>query len=375
MKRSLHTLIMLVVAAAVMVTFGRCGGDEGGPDASTSRDGSGPPPGPDSSVPNQADAASNPGGADTGNSAKPDATTTTSADVGATLTTIPVINDQSAPGHAAFAAYPNNRVHFKGVVASPIFRDYKKTSGSNPQYWYCRMGIYLADPNATSAEHNGVLVTSEGTVALADAGTPTPGNCVGNSVLEQLEAAGDAGLQIGEELEITGYFQEDCFRAKTDAGYGECSIVDQSQKGISRAVVEANARGSIARTGQAPGLPSSLPAVVSIEDVTSTGGPPSVTVGPKWWDYRQVLVKVEGVKAIEKGISCNWKIQKQDGTGATIIVQDDVMFMGTDCPGQPALNAQLQSVTGFRAWFSTSTSAESQLAPRGLSDIVPQQAR
>lgn len=291
--------------------------------------------------------------------------------------TVPQMNDRSATGHQAFAYYPNNKVHFKAVVASPVFRDYKKSSGTDPAGWYCRMGVYLADPNATAPEHNGILLTSKGTVLQADAGTPTAGNCAEDSPLEQLQA-GDAGLQIGEEIEVTGFFKEDCYRTQLnspDGGTGICDDKDQSGNELARAVVEANAK-TITRTGNKPGLPANLPATVAIDDITHgamTGTAPNVTVqvGAKWFDFRQTLVKVEGVKVtVDNGPSCNFTVQKSDGTGGTLIVQDDVMFAGTSCPLRPAKDTVLQSLTGFETWYTSSTQAETQLAPRGATDIV-----
>jgi len=298
--------------------------------------------------------------------------------------TVQQMNDRSAAGHEAFAYYPNNKVHFKAVVASPFFRDYRKSSGTDPAGWYCRMGVYLADPNATTAEHNGILLTSRSTVLQADAGTPTPGNCAEDSPLEQL--AGAEGLEIGEEIEVTGFFKEDCYRThlnSPDGGTGVCDDKDQDGNELARVTVEVNSKASfgvenLVRTGNKPGLPASLPAVVSIDDITHgamSGTAPNVTVqvGPKWFDYRQTLVKVEDVKVtVDNGPSCNFTVQKSDGTGGTLIVQDDVMFAGTSCPLRPAKDTVLQSLTGFQTWYTSSTQAETQLAPRGESDIVRQ---
>ncbi|MGC4118691.1 MAG: hypothetical protein QM765_29865 [Myxococcales bacterium] len=141
---------------------------------------------------------------------------------GAVETTIPVINDRGAGGHAAFATSPNNLVHFKGVVVSPVFTDSKDTTSADPAYWFCRTGVYLADQNGGGA-HNGILLTTRGSVTPPDAGSL----CRRDSPLERIQAGGDAGLEIGEELEVTGLYLEDCRRSNADGG---CDYVDTDGK-------------------------------------------------------------------------------------------------------------------------------------------------
>lgn len=303
------------------------------------------------------------------------------ADGGVTLSEVTVqqMNDREAAGHAAFATYPNNRVHFKAVVASPIFRDYKKSSGTDPTAWYCRMGLFLADATATAAEHNGILLLSKSTVTAEADGSA--GDCAKDSPLELLQATGGS-LEIGEELEITGFFKEDCYR--TDLS-GPCDNKDQNGKDLARAVVEQNAKTgggapTLVRTGNKPGLPSSLPVVVSVDDIASgarsgTAAPYTTEVGPKWHDYRQVLVKVENVKvstAAAPAVGCTWYMTPQAGS-TVLAAQYGVMYQsGTNCPGTPAAGTNLSAVSGFETWFTSSTKAETQLAPRGASDIVAQ---
>ncbi|HEY3449374.1 MAG TPA: hypothetical protein VGK67_23670 [Myxococcales bacterium] len=286
--------------------------------------------------------------------------------------TVPQINDPEAAGHAAFATYPANKVHFKAVVVSPIFRDFKKGDGTDATAWYCRMGIYLADATAAVPEHNGVLLLSKSTVVAKADGTA--GDCAQDSPLEALQATGGP-LEIGEEIEVTGFFKEDCW--KTDSKV--CDNKDQGGKELGRAVVEQNYKTGnfLVRTGNKPGLPANLPATVKVADIAATGltgTAPNVTVqvGAKWHDYRQVLVKIvnaeETIDAATLKVSCNFVIKDQGGT-VTMPVQDDVMFAGTSCPNDPGMG-NLASITGLQAWFSTSTKAETQLAPRGPTDWV-----
>lgn len=285
-----------------------------------------------------------------------------------TEVTVQKMNDNDDPVHATIDVYQTNKVHFTAVVASPVFRDYKKIDGTDPTAWYCRMGVYLADPAATAPEHNGILLLSKSSVTAKTDGTA--GDCAKDSPLEALGA-----LEIGEELEITGFFKNDCWRTDLKV----CDNKDEGGKELSRAVVEQNAKTGdfIKKTGNKPGLPASLPATVTVAEIAATGMSGTapnlvVKVGSKWHDYRQVLVKIvnaeETVDAKTLATSCNFTIRDQGGT-VTMPVQDDVMFAGTDCPNDPGVG-NLQSISGFQAWYSTSTKAETQLAPRGPTDWV-----
>ncbi|MGC4114299.1 MAG: hypothetical protein QM765_06720 [Myxococcales bacterium] len=286
----------------------------------------------------------------------------------ATEVTVQQMNDNDSPVHATIDVYDTNKVHFKAVVASPVFRDFKKSDGTDPAAWYCRMGVYLADSAATAPEHNGILLLSKSTVTAKTDGTA--GDCAKDSPLEALGT-----LEIGEELEITGFFKNDCW--KTDLKV--CDNKDEAGKPLARAIVEQNYKTGnfITKTGNKPGLPASLPATVTVADIAATGmsgTSPNVTVkvGSKWHDFRQVLVKIvnaeETVDAKTLKVSCNFTIKDQGGS-VTMNVQDDVMFAGTECPNDPGLG-NLQSIAGFAAWYSTSTKAETQLAPRGPTDWV-----
>ncbi len=374
MNKGLKTLAMTLTGAMLIVSLGRCDGGE------TSTDTGGVSP-KDGSVATQdtgtveaGDTGTTQAG-DTGTAQTPDTGSTAKPDSGPSgvETTIPVINNTTDPGHAAFATYPNNKVHFKGIAVSPMFRDSMTTSG-DPKYWNCSMGIYLADPNATSAEHNGVLLLSEGSVTTVatDGGVKASG-CKGDSPLEQ---ASGATIAVGDELEVTGYFVEDCFRTGSN---GPCAVTDQNGKGLSRVTIEAHSPGSIVRSGQRFAVPATLPAKVTIDEVGGSGyaaadaGVVSVTVGAKWWQSRQVLVSVENVKVTDDtGKSCTWTVEQTGGK--TLVVQDDVMFAGTSCPGRPPKDTAITSLTGLMSWFTTGTkslgtvTAETQIAPRGVSD-------
>ncbi|MGC4118692.1 MAG: hypothetical protein QM765_29870 [Myxococcales bacterium] len=133
----------------------------------------------------------------------------------------------------------------------------------------------------------------------------------------------------------------------------------------------ASQANSIVRTNRNLGLPDGLPVTVAIEEIASqapTSTTPNITVpvDPKWHDYRQVLVKIENVKvATDNDPSCNWSVQKSDGSGSSLMVIDDVLFKATSCPNRPVVDTVFGSVTGFSTWSISKTA----LAPRSDGDL------
>lgn len=357
--RSSKVAVALLAGVAVLA-LARCGGGEEDPIDTGKKDG-GLPPLPDAHVPGddvgvKPDAG--PGAPDTGTT--PDTGTKPDGGSGRIETTIPAINNLEATDHPA----DGKLVHFKGVVMSPVWQVSKSTSNADSSKWSCLVGVYLADPHATEAAHNGVLVVSKTTVT-PDASAPADGKkatCNTDSALHK--AQGAQVFQVGEELEIAGFYNEYCYSKDG----GKTCFDTFGGKDISFPEITSNKDTDIKRTGQNPGAPASLPVTVAIEDITSASSASGITsLGKDFFKYRAVLVKLESVKVTKDSeASCNWVVSPQDGT-ASLIVDDDVMFDGSTCPHRPKNGATFGSLQGLLYW----TFSSSQLSPRGVADMVP----
>ncbi|MGI5862433.1 MAG: hypothetical protein ACOX6T_10310 [Myxococcales bacterium] len=262
-----------------------------------------------------------------------------------TETTVPEMNRQEIePG----------KVTFKAVVVSPRMRISKKTNASNPADNYCLYGTFVADATAP-AENNGVMLTSKSTV--------TDGNCNPDS---QLHGPRDNDIEIGEELQIRGFYQEYCYREGAS-----CVDKDSNGKEIAFPQVNVNMSGDVVRTGNKPGVPAALPVEVAIDEVNSAGSESPFTLGSKWWQYRAVLVKVTNVDAggnpDTEGDFCEWTVSPAGHTRPTLRVDDAMLFGGTECPHRPAAGTNLSSLAGLLYW----TYGNSKLLPRFVTDATP----
>ncbi len=331
--------VMLALAALSMV---RCGTNQAGADAGTKKDGSAPPP-TDSGTPAGDDGGTNP------------------TDGGITPPTETTIVDMNKK------ALAKGKVHFKGVAMSQIWRVSPSTPKSTTTS--CMFGMYMADPTAVGADHNGVLLVSKNTGVTADPNNAGKYLCNQDSPLQTLNAA--TAIAVGDELEVTGYYSEYCFGSG-----GVCDDQEASGTGISIAEISANYAGDVTLTGNKPGVPSYLPVSVTLDDiyskVTSASGAKPVisTLGANWWKYRSVLVKLSNVKVTDiTGASCNMTIA-DNGTATTntLVVSDDVDYQPGSCPLRPTATGKVyDTLVGFPYFTFSST----QLQPRGATDATP----
>ena len=264
-------------------------------------------------------------------------------------TTVPVINNLDDPNHPQTGKV----VSFKAIVVSPRMRISKKTNATNPADNNCLYGLFVADQNA-GAEYNGLMLTSKSTV--------TDGNCNSDS---QLNGTEGNDITIGEELVVTGFYQEYCYNQN-----GICVEQDAAGKGISFPQVSVNKPGDVTRSGNKPGLPASLPAAVTVAEVNSTGTATPFTMGSKWWQYRAVFVEVSNVDAganPDTGTDyCEWTVAPAGQTTPTIRV-DDALDYAPNCLHRPAAGTNLTSLSGLLYW----TYGNAKILPRDVTDATP----
>jgi hypothetical protein len=324
MKSLKSKLALSLVALIAIGSLGACGGEEEEADAGTVKtDGGGLPPPPDA-----------------GNTTTDGGTTTTDGGTTKPSTTVVKINKKEAP--AGF-------VNFKAVAMAPLMYISKSTSDANPANHSCLYGLFVADETA-AAENNGVLVISKTTV--------TDDKCNTDSQLH--------GVATGDELQINGFYQERC--TYWDTATASCKDKDADGNDISIPQVSVNKPGDVTKTGRTGVVPANLPAVVTIDEINSTGSAAPYTLGSKWWTYRTVLVKVENVEAVDVTPSyCEWSVAPQGQTTPTLRVDDAVNFGGTACPHRPAAGAEFDSLAGH-LYFGFSFS---KILPRTEADASP----
>lgn len=346
------TLGRSLCASALALLAVACGAtrDEGTDAGAAKKDG-GPPPVADvgTILPQDASSAAVDSGTPTDGGGSDGGSVTPPAE-----TTIPDINNQSSTTHAP----EGKRVHFKGVAVSQRWQVSKSTSGTSP---YCLMGVFMADPNAASAEYNGVLVVSKSTV--------TGSTCNADSQIPD--------VQVGDELDVTGFYDEFCSGKKN--ADGTCPVKDVNGKTVTFPEITANAAGTIVK-GAAKSLPASLPATVKIDQVNSSAGCAPYTMGADWAKYRSVLVKIEDVhiaslnpdKTAEcaggsTGDFCEWRIAPPGATIPSIRVDDSVFFGGTACSHRPTQDTTFKFLSGALYW----SFGNAKLLPRAKTDADP----
>lgn len=273
----------------------------------------------------------------------PDGGNTTTTDGGSTQTgtdtTVPAINKKEVTSPS--------KVTFKAIAVSPIMQISKKSSDADPAKRYCEFGMFVADETA-APENNGVMLFSKGTVT-ADL------KCAKDSVLH--------AVTVGAEVQVNGYYQEDC-------SWNGTACDKDGSADIAIPQVSVNRAEDVTLTGRTPGVPASLPVLVTIDEINSTpvaGSAGVFTLGSKWWSYRTVLVKVENVVATDVTPGyCEWDIAPQGATTPVVRVDDGINFAGTTCPHRPATGTEYSSLAGHLYFYKGG-----KILPRTISDASP----